>query len=281
MTLDRLVDQALDEDIGPGDRTTETVIPADATGSARVLAKQALTVCGHAWAARVLAGAAARTGGSVAYTVIHPDGTHVPKGEVVATVEGSLRAIIMGERVALNGLMKLSGIATHVRPYVEAAAGSRLRVVDTRKTTPLWRVLEKDAVRAGGAFNHRFALYDGVMIKDNHIWATGSLEEAVRRARAANHHLVRIEVEARTPDEVEQALRTDADCILLDNLDDDALAAAVARCRAVRPGVLLEASGNITPERIARIKHLDLDLVSAGGLIHQARWADLSMKIVH
>lgn len=281
MNLDRLVDLALEEDLGPGDRTTQTVIPADATGAARVIAKQELIVCGHRWAEQVLHQAAMRTGGTVAYTVLHADGTTVPKGEVVATVEGSLRGMIIGERVALNGLMKLSGIATHVRPYVEAAAGSRIKVVDTRKTTPLWRALEKEAVRAGGAFNHRFSLYDGVMIKDNHIWATGSLKEAVARARAENHHLIRIEVEARTPQEIEDALQTDADCILLDNLDDDALAVAVARCRAVRPRVILEASGNITPERIARIKHLDLDLVSAGGLIHQARWADLSMKIVH
>lgn len=281
MNLDRFVELALEEDLGPGDRTTEAVIPADAVGRARVMAKSELVVCGHAFAARALEAAARHYRGSVRYDVLRPDGSRVERGEIVAVVEGSLRALLVGERLALNGLMKLSGIATNVRAYVDAAAGSGLRVVDTRKTTPLWRELEKYAVRCGGGFNHRFALYDGVMVKDNHIWATGSLEEAVRRARAENHHLIRVEVEARTPDEVEAALRTDADAILLDNLDDAALAVAVQRCRAVRPGVILEASGNITPERIAAIKHLGLDLVSAGGLIHQARWADLSMKIEH
>ncbi len=279
MNLERFVQQALDEDIGPGDRTTEAVIPATAEGSAYVLAKSDMVVCGHEVAAAVLAGTARRYGVEVTYAVEHPDGTGVEAGTVVARVRGSLRAIIVGERTALNCLMKLSGIATNVRSWVDAATGSGVRIVDTRKTTPLWRRLEKYAVRCGGGHNHRHALYDGIMVKDNHIWATGSLKEAVRRARAENHHLVRIEVEARTLDEVEEALQTDADVLLLDNLDDATLQAAIARCREVRPSVVLEASGNMDPERIARIKGFGLDVISAGGLIHQARWVDLSMKI--
>ncbi len=279
MNLQQLVDLALEEDIGPGDRTTESVIDADQTGSAYVLAKSDLVVCGHDYARRVLNTTARRYDGQVDYTVEHADGERVTAGTVVARVSGQLRAIIVGERVALNGLMKLSGIATHTRSWVDAAAGSTVRIVDTRKTTPLWRALEKHAVRMGGGHNHRHALYDGVMIKDNHIWATGSLTEAVKRARAANHHLIRIEVEARTMEEVEAALQTDADVLMLDNFDDDGMRAAIARCREVRPSMVLEASGNIDPERIARIKDFGLDVISSGGLIHQARWVDLSMKL--
>jgi nicotinate-nucleotide pyrophosphorylase (carboxylating) len=279
MDLADFVARTLAEDIGPGDRTSEAIIDPEAAGSGYVLAKSDLVVCGHRVARKLLEGAAARYDGKVLYDVLHDDGTFVEAGTVVARVRGSLRGIIVGERPALNCLMKMSGIATNVRRYVDAAEGSSMRVVDTRKTTPLWRALEKYAVTVGGGHNHRHALYDGVMVKDNHIWATGSLEEAVRRARAANHHLIRIEVEARTLEEVDEALRTDADVILLDNLDDDQLKEAITLCRAKKPHVVLEASGNITPERIARIKDFGLDVVSAGGLIHQATWVDLSLKI--
>ena len=279
MNLERVVDQTLDEDIGPGDRTTEAVIAAEAAGSAYVLAKQDLVVCGQDVARRMLAGAAHRYDGKVLYDVVHADGTRVQKGTVIARLRGSLRGILVGERPALNCLMKLSGIATHVASWVAAAEGSTVRIVDTRKTTPLWRDLEKYAVRCGGGHNHRHGLYDGVMVKDNHIWATGSLKKAVQRAREANHHLIRIEVEARTLDEVDEALETDADVLLLDNLDDDTLAEAIRRCRATRPDVVLEASGNMNPERIERIKGFGLDVISAGGLIHQATWVDLSLKI--
>ena len=281
MDLDRFVQYTLEEDIGPGDKTSEAVIPLEAAGSAYVLAKQDLVVCGHRVAQKLLEGAARRYDGEVIYDVKHPDGTFVKKGTIVARVRGSLRGIIVGERPALNSLMKMSGIATNVHTWTQAAQGSDVRIVHTRKTTPLWRSLEKYAVRCGGGHNHRHSLYDGVMVKDNHIWATGSLEEAVRRARAHNHHLIRIEVEARTLEEVDAALKTDADVILLDNLDDETLKVAIARCREVKPHVVLEASGNINPQRIERIKNVGLDVISAGGLIHQARWVDLSMKIDH
>ncbi|MCA9570449.1 MAG: carboxylating nicotinate-nucleotide diphosphorylase [Myxococcales bacterium] len=279
MDLNDFVARTLTEDIGPGDRTTEAVIPVEAAGSGYVLAKSDLVVCGHEPARKLLAGAAARYDGEVLYDIVHPDGTEVSAGTVIARVRGSLRGIIVGERPALNCLMKMSGIATNVRTWVKAAEGSSVRIADTRKTTPLWRSLEKYAVTCGGGHNHRHALYDGVMVKDNHIYATGSLKAAVRRAREANHHLIRIEVEARTLDEVDEALDTDADVILLDNLDDPTLQEAVRRCRERRPHVVLEASGNISPERIARIKHFGLDVISAGGLIHQATWVDLSLKL--
>jgi len=281
MNLRRLVEAAIDEDLGPGDLTTMSTVPAGVRGEANVLAKQDLVVCGHEPAALVFDEVVRRLGGKVAYDVRAPDGTQVSAGKVVAKVRGDLRNLIIGERVALNFLMKLSGIATHTRTFVDAAGSDGPKVVDTRKTTPLLRDLEKHAVRCGGAFNHRRALYDGVMVKDNHISAVGGLSEAVRRARASVHHLVRIEVEARTLAEVEEAAHTDAEVILLDNFDDDGLEEVIAAARAIRPSVILEASGNITPERVRGMaaRGLDLDIVSSGGLIHQARWADLSMKL--
>lgn len=279
MDIDAFVARTLEEDIGPGDRTTEAVIPVEAAGTGYVLAKSDLVVCGQDVARRLLEAAARRYDGQVLYDIEHPDGTEVEAGTVIARVRGSLRGIIVGERPALNCLMKMSGIATNVKRWTRAAEGSPVRIADTRKTTPLWRALEKYAVTCGGGHNHRHALYDGVMVKDNHIYATGSLKEAVKRARAANHHLIRIEVEARTLDEVDEALETDADVILLDNFDDPTLQEAIGRCRARRPHVVLEASGNITPERIARIKDFGLDVISAGGLIHQATWVDLSLKL--
>jgi len=281
VNLHRLVEAAIDEDLGPGDLTTLATIPAGVRGEARVVAKQSLVVCGQQPAAAVFAEVVRRLGGRADYKARCDDGQQVEAGTVVASVRGDLRNLVIGERVALNFLMRLSGIATHTRTFVEAAGSEGPRVVDTRKTTPLHRDLEKHAVRCGGAGNHRRGLYDGVMVKDNHIAAVGSLTEAVRRARQSVHHLVRIEVEARTLAEVEEAARTDAEVILLDNFDDDGLEEVIAAARAIRSDVVLEASGNITPERVRGMaeRGLDLDLVSSGGLIHQARWVDLSMKI--
>jgi len=269
---------SLDEDLGPGDLTTEACIPADAVGEGVILAKQALVVAGHVPAGLVFQELGQRTGGLVRYEPVILDGELAHDRQLIAKLSGNLRTLISGERLALNFLMKLSGIATHVRPYVDAAQG-KLRVVDTRKTTPMLRALEKYAVRCGGAHNHRFALYDGMMVKDNHIQAAGSLREAVAACKAHAHHLVRVEVEVERLDQLAEALDTQADVILLDNMDDATMAECVRLTRERRPGVILEASGNITPERIAAIRDLGLDVVSAGGLIHQARWVDLSLRL--
>jgi len=282
MDVRAFLSEALSEDLGSGDLTTESCVPATVLGHGRVRAKQPLVVAGLDLARRTFEVVRERLDlpeAELVWTAHVADGDAVPAGSVVAEIHGPTRILLIGERLALNLLMKLSGIATHVRRHVDAAAGGTLRVVDTRKTTPLLRDLEKFAVRCGGASNHRRGLYDGVLVKDNHVDAVGSLPEAVRRARAANHHLVRVQVEVRSLDELEEALTTPADAVLLDNLDDETLAAAIRRARAVKPGLILEASGNMSVERIARIKHLGLDVVSAGGLIHQANWADLSMKI--
>jgi nicotinate-nucleotide pyrophosphorylase (carboxylating) len=271
VTLTDLVRLALEEDIGHGDVTTDAVVDAGLAGTARVIAKQALVVSGQAAAAEVF-----RQIGAV-YTARVADGARAERGDIIATVAGPLAALLTGERTALNFLMRLCGIATHTRTVVDAAAG--LRVVDTRKTTPLHRALEKAAVRHGGAANHRFSLYDGVMIKDNHIVAAGGIAVAVAKARAHAHHLLRVEVEVETLGELVQAFAAGVDVVLLDNMDDDTLRAAVAMRNAQAPAVILEASGNMTAERIARISNIGLDFVSMGGLIHQARWADVSMRI--
>jgi nicotinate-nucleotide pyrophosphorylase (carboxylating) len=280
MDLHELIRAALDEDLGPGDLTTEATVPRDLIGVGTIRAKQPLVVCGTQVVRRVFEITADRMDGYLHhYTVDAEDGVRVEAGAQVAEVEGEMRVLLVAERLALNLLMKLSGIATHVATFVAAAEGGTLRVVDTRKTTPLLRDLEKLAVRCGGATNHRHGLYDGVLVKDNHVDAVGSLTEAVRLARAAAHHLVRVEVEVRSLAELDEALGTAADVVLLDNMDDPTLIEAVRRIRATRPALLIEASGNMTPERIAAIKGIGVDFVSAGGLIHQARWADLSMKI--
>jgi len=279
MDVRALVAMALEEDLGPGDLTTEACVDATARGEGILKAKQELVVCGHAVVREVFAEAARRTGGTALFVEQEREGALVKPGTIVGRVRGHLRALLIGERTALNFAMRLSGIATNVRRYVEAAGQSGPRIVDTRKTTPLHRQLEKHAVKVGGAQNHRFALFDGILIKDNHIAAVGGITEAIRRAKAHAHHLLKVEVEVSNLAQVDEALAAGADALLLDNMDDAGLASAIHRVHKERPNVVLEASGNMDPERIARIKDLGLDLVSAGGLIHQARWADLSLKI--
>jgi nicotinate-nucleotide pyrophosphorylase (carboxylating) len=281
VNIQQLIESALDEDIGPGDLTSEACVPLARRGRAQVVAKQALTVCGQQVARSVFIAVAKRYGTEdIAYEILLEDGVDTEPGGVLAQLEGSSRVILVGERVALNLLMRLSGIATHVGAYVEAAGSEGPRVVDTRKTTALHRDLEKYAVRCGGGHNHRRGLYDGVMVKDNHIVAAGSIGEAVRRVRSACHHLVKIEVEVTGVSQIHEAIDVGADVLLLDNMDDDTLKRAVRVARKRRPGIVLEASGNMNPERIARIRGIGLDVVSAGGLIHQATWVDLSLQMV-
>jgi nicotinate-nucleotide pyrophosphorylase (carboxylating) len=274
MTLDDLIREALAEDLGPGDLTTEACVSRDAVGSARVFAKQDLVLAGQEVARRVVE----LCGGQ--YEILYHDGVSVQAGTVVALARGPLRSLLVAERTALNFLMRLSGIATRTRRFVLAAGGA-FTIVDTRKTTPLHRALEKAAVRAGGARNHRFALFDGVLVKDNHILAAGGIARAVRQARASVHHLLRIEVEASTLEQAFDAVQAGAEAVLLDNMDDDTLAEAVSALRSLTPSVLVEASGNMDEARIRRLadKGILPDLISVGGLVHQATWVDLSMKL--
>ncbi|GDX81025.1 nicotinate-nucleotide diphosphorylase [Deltaproteobacteria bacterium] len=271
MTLAELVRLSLEEDIGPGDVTTRACVDAGAQGKARIYAKEAIVVSGQEAAAEVF-----RQLGC-AYTVVVADGGEAGGSnlDTVATVTGPAAGLLTGERAALNFLMRLSGVATHVRRITDRAPG--LRIVDTRKSTPLLRGLEKAAVRHGGAGNHRFGLFDGVMIKDNHIVAAGGIRAAIDRVRASVHPLLRVEVEVEDLDELVQALDAGADDVLLDNMDDAMLAEAV---RITAGRARLEVSGGITPERLPVLRALGVHRVSMGGLIHQARWVDLSLRVL-
>lgn len=268
MNLELLVRAALTEDVGSGDITTEACVDPGLSGTASITAKDDLVVCGHAPANETFSQVRA------SYEAVVPDGTAVSAGTVIATVEGPMRSLLTAERVALNFLMRLSGIATHTRSCV-SQAGS-LRVVDTRKTTPLHRALEKHAVLMGGGHNHRFALYDAVLIKENHIMASGGVHAAVERAKAAVQGRFGVQVEVETLDQLEAAIGAGADAALLDNMDDTALARAVALADG---RIMLEASGGMTAGRLPRLDGIGLDRVSMGGLIHQARWVDLSMRV--
>lgn len=262
----RLIALALEEDIGPGDVTTALV--PDEDGRAYLLAKADLVVAGTE------AFEAVFTGG-VQISWEAADGDRLGAGTVFGRIEGPARALLTGERTALNLLQRLSGVATMARSAADAVAGTKAKVVDTRKTTPGLRSLEKAAVRAGGCTNHRFGLFDGVLIKDNHIAAAGGIAAAVVRARATAHHLLKVEVEVSSMDEVEEALSAGADVIMLDNMSLDGMAEAVKR---IDGRALVEASGNVTLDRLAAIARTGVDLISMGALTHSAPAADISMK---
>ncbi len=268
----RLIALALEEDVGPGDVTAEACVPADARGSGLIFAKEALVVSGISAAARVLR----VLDPSCELEALHSEGDRVGPGEGVLRVRGRLRAILTGERTALNLVQRLSGIATLTRTYAQALAGTKTRLLDTRKTTPGMRELEKAAVRAGGGVNHRGALFDGVLVKDNHAAAAGGIGEAVRRARRAAHPLLKIEAEVSTPEQIDEALAAGADMLLLDNLGDEDLRRAVQQ---VAGRVPLEASGGMTLERLPRVAATGVDYVSVGALTHSAPAVDLSLML--
>lgn len=274
MTVDavtrRAISLALEEDFGPGD-VTSALIPADATGRAAVLTKSALVLAGQEAFVEVFRQVDPMM--TVVFEV--PDGTMVEPRRVVGRVQGAARSILMAERTALNLMQRLCGVATMARRASEAVAGTKTRVVDTRKTTPAWRALEKAAVRAGGCANHRFGLFDGVLIKDNHIAAMGGVTAAIVAARKTAHHLLKIECEVTTLDEVDEAVAAGADVILLDNMDNATMTEAVGR---IDGRALTEASGNVTLERLPSIAKTGVDLVSMGALTHSAIAADISLE---
>jgi nicotinate-nucleotide pyrophosphorylase (carboxylating) len=270
--IDTLIDLALQEDIGPGDITTEHLIPPGLGGKATITAKEPLTICGYAVARKVFE----RLDRNVCFRSCFKDGDAVVSGACAAKIEGPLSALLTGERTALNFLQRLSGIATLVRSYVDGLAGKSVRLVDTRKTTPGWRALEKYAVRIGGAHNHRMGLYDGVLIKDNHIAVCGGIRQAVARIRAMAHHLTKIEVEAASLEQVNEALAAKVDVIMLDNMNLDQIRKAV---QIIDRRALVEVSGGITQKNIARMAATGVDLISVGALTHSARAMDLSMQI--
>ena len=263
----------LREDLGQGDLTSLLVVPEDIEGEAVILAKEGGVLAGLWVAERVFALADPRT----AFAPLVAEGARVAEGTEVARVRGPLRGIRAGERLALSLLQGLSGIATLTRAYVEALAGTKAQILDTRKTTPGLRALEKYAVRVGGGRNHRYGLFDGILIKENHVRAAGGVGEAVRRAKARAPHYLKVEVEVRDLAELEEALEAGADLILLDNFPLEALREAVRR---VGGRVPLEAGGNMTLERAKAAAEAGVDYVSVGALTHSAKALDLSLLVV-
>jgi nicotinate-nucleotide pyrophosphorylase (carboxylating) len=269
-TVERVVLAALAEDIGAGDVTTEATVAGDAVGTAELLVKEAGVVCGL----RVAETAFRALDPEIRFEAFASDGDHVEAPAVVARMTGYEQAILSAERVALNFLGRLSGIATLTRRYVDAVEGTGVAVLDTRKTTPGLRALEKDAVAAGGGRNHRFGLDDGVLIKDNHLRAAGSIARAVTLVRAATD--LSVEVECETLDQVGEALDAGVDAILLDNMSLDGLRAAVA---VVAGRARLEASGGVTLDTIRAIAETGVDEISVGALTHSARSLDVSLEL--
>jgi nicotinate-nucleotide pyrophosphorylase (carboxylating) len=269
--IEELVERFLDEDIGRGDRTTEAVVPEDLSGKARIEAREGGVIAGIDVARACFAALA-----DISWKPEVADGDRVEAGAVVARVEGPMRALLTGERTALNLLQRLSGIATMTRRYVDAIGTSPAEVVDTRKTTPGLRALEKYAVRVGGGSNHRAGLDDGILIKDNHIAAAGSVAEAVGRARRDVPHGLKIEVEVQTLDQLDEALAAGAEAILLDNMSPQMVRDAVARAGGK---ALLEASGGITLETVSEYAGTGVDLISVGALTHSVRAIDLSLEV--
>lgn len=276
-----LLEAALAEDIGPGDLTSEAVVPPEALARGVFVAREPGVLAG----APLLAPLFRKLDRAVEVRLLKADGDRLGKGEAIATVNGPARAILAGERVALNFLQRLSGIASMTRRFVDKAAPHGARILDTRKTTPGWRFLEKYAVRAGGGLNHRMGLYDQVLIKDNHLlvaerrWPGRAVAAAIEAARAAAPAGVRIEVEADTLAQVRQAIEAGADIILLDNMGEAQMREAVAMARAASPRPILEASGGVTEERIAAIAATGVDWISAGALTHSAPALDIALDL--
>ena len=270
---DHLIDLALEEDAGLGDVTSRAIFPPAHRSRAFIDARHELTVCGLEVAARVFA----RVDPALIVTLTARDGDHVKAGGKVLGVAGPTVALLTAERTALNFLQRLSGIATRARAFADAVAGTGVRIVDTRKTTPGWRALEKYAVRCGGCVNHRSSLGEHVLIKDNHIAAAGSLAKAVKLAQAAAPHLAKIEVEAKTLAEVREAVRAGAEVILLDNMTPAQIRAAVA---AIGGAAVVEVSGGVRYETVRDYALPGVDVISIGGLTHSAPAADLGLTIL-
>lgn len=272
--LNRLIDLALEEDIGTGDITTETLIPPAAQGQAEIVAKEQLVLAGAAVARAVFQ----RLDPAATFPVELADGASVAPGTCLMKVSGRLQALLTAERTALNFLQRLSGIATHVRRYVDALPTTAIRLVDTRKTTPGWRALEKYAVRIGGAANHRMSLSDGILIKDNHVAICGGIRAALEKARGAAPHTLKLEIEVATPAEAEEAAQAGADIIMLDNMDPDTIREALRR---IDGRALVEVSGGVTRDNLAALAASGVDIVSVGALTHSAVAVDISMTIMN
>ena len=274
MQADQLIRMALQEDITSEDVSTNAVMPTATKGTVDLIAKEDGVVAGLEIYARVFTILDEKT-----EIDLHcKDGDEVKKGELMATVTGDIRVLLSGERVALNYLQRMSGIATYTRQVAKLLEGSNVTLLDTRKTTPNCRVFEKYAVRVGGGHNHRYNLSDGVLLKDNHIGAAGSVAKAVKMAKAYAPFVRKIEIEVETLDQVKEAVEAGADIIMLDNMTPEVMKQAV---ELIDGRAQTECSGHITKENIQKIREIGVDFVSSGALTHSAPILDISMKNLH
>ncbi|WP_340005970.1 carboxylating nicotinate-nucleotide diphosphorylase [Paenibacillus sp. FSL K6-0276] len=265
----------LREDVGSGDVTTQMTIPVGHESKGIIHAKEDGIICGIPIAELVFE----IVDPTLSFTALVEEGQAVTKGTVIIEVEGSTHAILTGERLALNLMQRLSGVASRTASFVQALDGLPTRLVDTRKTTPGHRMLEKYAVRIGGGFNHRFGLYDAVMIKDNHIKGAGGIRQAVGRARKNIPHTMSIEVETENLEQVEEALVAGADIIMLDNMSNDMMKEAVSRIKSKAPHVKTEASGNVSLETVRGIAETGVDVISVGRLTYSFSSLDISLDL--
>lgn len=269
--VDSIIALAMNEDIGTGDITTLSTIPADKNAFGRFIAKEDMVICGIDLAKYIFA----KVDTAIEFTANFKDGDKVSKGEVIATVSGNAQNVLTGERTALNFMQRLTGIASRTALAVAEVEGTNAKIADTRKTTPGMRVLEKYAVRIGGGTNHRFNLADGVLIKDNHIAVSGGITAAVKNARSVIPHTLKIEVEVETIEQLNEALEAGADIIMLDNMSNEMM----AECVKIAGGkALLEASGNMGEKSLREVALTGVDIISIGALTHSVKAADISLK---
>ena len=274
MQADQLIRMALQEDITSEDVSTNAVMPTEVKGTVDLIAKEDGIIAGLDVYARVFQMLDEKT--EIDFKC--KDGDEVKKGELMATLTGDIRVLLSGERVALNYLQRMSGIATYTRQVAKLLEGSKVTLLDTRKTTPNCRVFEKYAVRVGGGCNHRYNLSDGVLLKDNHIGAAGSITKAITMAKEYAPFVRKIEIEVETLEQVKEAVEAGADIIMLDNMTPEVIKQAV---ELIDGRAQTECSGNITKENIARIREIGVDFVSSGALTHSAPILDISMKNLH
>lgn len=265
----------LEEDIGTGDVTTQTTIPLEHASKGIIHVKEDGIVCGLRIAQEVFSVVDA----SLRFETKVVEGSSVYKGTILAEVEGNTRSILLGERLSLNLMQRLSGIATKTREFVDALEGVPTRLVDTRKTTPGHRLLEKYAVRVGGGHNHRFGLYDAVMIKDNHIKGLGGITQAVQAARQQIPHTMKIEVEVENFDQLHEALTAGADIIMLDNMIPAKMKEAVSIIKSKAPHIVVEGSGSVTPQTIKAMAETGVDVISVGRLTYSVAALDISLDL--
>lgn len=270
---EEIVKQALREDLGFQDLTTEAIIPENHVSIAEITAKEEGILAGMDIAKRAFT----LLDDQMSFEVKAKEGEHIYPGQVAAVLEGKTRALLGAERVALNLLQRMSGIATGTHKAVECTKGFSCHLIDTRKTTPGLRGLEKYAVRTGGGYNHRFGLFDAILIKDNHIAAAGGITQAVSLVREKVGHMVKVEVETETLAQVEEALQTPVDIIMLDNMSAEKMKEAV---QLINKKVLVEASGGITLDSLVKVAETGVDLISLGWLTHSVKALDLSLNIV-